>query len=258
MKIANWNLERIKPSEPRLALIQEYVVAVDADIWILTETHENVGPEGEFSSCFSGEPDRVSRAGERWVGIWSRWPIESLHTFVSDSSRCCAGRIATSPYGELIIYGGVLPWTNDWRGFPGVNGQAFEAALSIQRDDWMRIQLNFPNATLIVAGDFNQDLAARHYYGSKRKRSLLENALRGCNVRPLTAGVNDPVGRDSPPYACIDHICMASNMEWDLTATTRWPDSPTPLLPISDHFGVSVELVPHRSADMALKMSPGS
>ena len=104
------------------------------------------------------------------------------------------------------------------------------------------MKTRFPNATLIVAGDFNQDLAVKHYYGSKRKRALVETALRDAKLVPLTAGLDDPIARDSTPYACIDHICVSESAGWTLNSTTRWPDTPAPVLPLSDHFGVSVEV----------------
>ena len=243
LKIANWNIERTTPSQQRATVIKEYISSVGADIWFLTETHENVGPGEEFFSCFSSEPDRPSQSGERWVGLFSRWPMTSLSVFVSDNARREAGHIPDSPFGELVLFGGVLPWTTSWRGIPNANGQAFDAALSTQSDDWQRLSQAFPNATLIVAGDFNQDLAARHYYGSKKKRYLLERALNKCSLIPLTAGVNDPIARDSTPYACIDHFCISAHKDWVYVDTPQgWPDSPAPVQKISDHFGVSVEL----------------
>ena len=222
--------------------MQEYFATIDADIWFLTETHRDIEPTEEFFSCFSGTPDRPSPEGERWAGIWSRWPIERLDSYSSDSARCAVARIASSPFGELILFGTVLPWTNAWRGIPGVGGQAFEAALALQKRDWLCLKQDFPNATLILAGDFNQDLAHSHYYGSRRKRSLLENALAEANLIALTSGGNDPIARDSAPMACIDHICISAGSGLVLDSTTRWPNSARPIPGLSDHFGVSVKL----------------
>ena len=202
----------------------------------------DVEPHKGFFPVFSSTPDRASTDGERWVAIWSRWPIELLEEFVSDSARCAAARIPNSPFGELILYGTVLPWTNSWRGIPGAGGQAFEAALDLQKRDWFTIKENFPKATLVVAGDFNQDLADSHYYGSKKKRSLLEVAFAESDLVALTGGASDPIARDSAPMACIDHICISTNSAWHLNSTLRWPDSPRPMPSLSDHFGVRVAL----------------
>ena len=162
VKIANWNLERINPSHDRSVVSRGYLEEIDADIWFLAETHRDTEPSKDFFSCFSGTPDRSSSEGESWVGIWLRWPIERLNSFASDSARCAVGRIADSPNGELILHGTILPWTNEWQGIPGADGLAFEAALDLQKGDWLRLSQDFPNATLIVASDFNQDLADWH------------------------------------------------------------------------------------------------
>ena len=220
--------------------MREYMRDVDAALWFLTETHRDIGPGDSFHRHFSGEPDRRSMPGECWVGLWSAWRLDPLP--VTDSARCAAARIPESPLGELVVYGCVLPWSTEWRGVSAAGGLAFETALSTQLGDWTRLRHQFPNASLIVAGDFNQDLAARHYYGSKRKRFLLEAALRDAGLVALTGGPTDPIARDSAPYACIDHICVSESASWSLKSTLRWPDSAVPVRPLSDHFGVMVDV----------------
>ncbi len=238
LTIANWNLQRILPTQNRKLRIKEETFSKNADIWFFTETHTSAVPKKNFYSVFSAEPDRKSQDGEKWAAIWSRWPLEPLEDHVSDKARCAAARISNSPHGELVLFCGVLPWRNSWQGIPGVGGQAYKAALSGQTSDWIRLRAEFPNATLIVAGDFNQDLATRHYYGSKLTRNLLYGALKESGLVPLTAENNDPISRDSPPYACIDHICISANMHWKLNLTSRWPSTPAPQVGLSDHFGV--------------------
>lgn len=219
------------------------MAAIDADLWILTETHELVGPGDGYSAAFSGEPDRRSESGERWVGIWSKFPVETLSSFVEDSARCVAARIVHPEFGEIVVYGGVLPWNGSkWRNLPSAGGVAFEAALHMQRSDWNRLRRKFADAMMIVAGDLNQDLASRHYYGSKKNRRLLEKVLEEEGLEAVTAAGHDPVARDSAPYACIDHICVSRSSQWCLLSTKRWPDSNTPDKRLSDHFGIVVEL----------------
>ena len=242
LSIANWNLQRVTPVKARGQRITEECEKVDADIWFLIETHQDLIPHQGYTSRFSGTPNRESKPGEKWSAIWSRWPMEPLEGYVSDHSRCVAGRILETPFGELIHYGTVLPWNTDLRAEVSSSFEAFSEALSVQKSDWLRLQKDFPNATLIVAGDFNQGLIDRHYYGSKKKQHLLESALKECRLAPLTAGVNDPISRDSYPRANIDHICIASTFEWSVAETRRWPDSPVPDKSLSDHFGVSAKL----------------
>ena len=243
LKIANWNVERVTPAKARWQRIREHCATVDADIWTLTETHEDLAPKDGYFSVVSGAPDRVGKPGERWSAIWSKWPIEILNDYVTDSSRCVAGRIADSPFGDIIVYATVLPWKTDPRGKVSSSYQAFADALNVQKLDWLNIQRDFPDVMLILAGDFNQDLAPWHYYGSTKRRAVLESALVECNLIALTSALNDPIARDSPPMACIDHICMSAGSDWVLESTTRRPDVSKPVASLSDHFGVGVKLV---------------
>ena len=71
---------------------------------------------------------------------------------------------------------------------------------------------------------------------------MLEKAIDASNMMIVTAGENDPVARDSSPYACIDHICISKQSGLDVYSTQRWPDLPKPDKRLSDHFGVVVEL----------------
>jgi endonuclease/exonuclease/phosphatase family metal-dependent hydrolase len=244
MRIANWNLERILPSEPRYSAVREHFKVIDADIWIFTETHELVAPGEGFSSVMSGIPDRESKLGEHWAGIWSRHPIQHLPSFVSDLTRCTAARIEYPAIGEIVVYAMVLPWNgSEWRGIASANGVGFSAALSVYLKDWKRIRAELPDALLIVAGDFNQDLAPYHYYGSRKQRELLEAGLRNAGMVAWTAGANDP--QDCNPlerHACIDHICGSELPGLRVDNIIRWPANGKPDPRLSDHFGVAVEL----------------
>ncbi|MDP1609427.1 MAG: hypothetical protein Q8M11_00100 [Sulfuritalea sp.] len=244
MKIANWNLERVLPSQSRVSVIHDHFAAIDADIWILTETHELVGPGDGFSSVMSGEPDRESKPGEHWAGIWSRHPIKHLPSFVSDAARCTAAHISHPDIGEIVVYSTVLPWGGStWRGIKSADGAAFEAALGAYVGDWQNIRAAFPNALRVIAGDFNQDLAPYHYYGSKKQRKLLESGLSAAGVIARTAEANDPIDWEpTQRHACIDHICTSELSGIRVGKPIRWPESGKPDPRLSDHFGVAVEL----------------
>ena len=196
LKIANWNVERADPSQRRCSAIREHMAAIDADVWVLTETHELISPGDDYSATFSAEPDRQSLPGERWVGIWSKFAVQPRSSLVSDSARCVAARLIHPKHGDIVVYGCVLPWHGSKsRDTPSVGGAAFEAALDLHRGDWRRLRNAFPNAILIVAGDFNQDLAFRHYYGSKKNRRLLEKSLEEEGLEAVTAAGHDPVAK---------------------------------------------------------------
>lgn len=121
---------------------------------------------------------------------------------------------------------------------------AFREALNLQLQDWRKLRLKFPGDEFFVLGDFNQDLAPTHYYGSTANRCALTAALEECGLVALTAGSGDPIRRGSPPFACIDHICMLTNSQWQAEPAVRWPDTPKPDKRLSDHFGLAVTLRP--------------
>jgi len=233
---------RVTPNQSRFLAVQKACRAQDAELWFLTETHQDLSPHQGYFGIHSGTPDRLFKPGEKWSSIWSKWPIESMSGFVTDGSRCVAGRIEHDALGEIILYGTVLPWNSDLRAIESSSFQAYQEALEVQKSDWLRIQRYFPLATLIVAGDFNQSLVGQHFYGSKRKRHLLETGLGESHLVPVTSGSNDPIARDSNPRANIDHVCIYSHLDWTLDATSRWPETPVPIRSFSDHFGVKVDL----------------
>ena len=233
---------RAAPGRSRFLAVQETCRAKVSDLWFLTETHQDLSPHEEYFGIHSGTPDRLFKPGEKWSSIWSKWPIESLSDFVTDGSRCVAGRVEHDALGEIILYGTVLPWNSDLRAKESSSYQAYQEALKAQESDWFRIRRDFPKATVIIAGDFNQGLVDEHFYGSRKKQNLLESAIKEGQLSPLTAGANDPIARDSHPRANIDHIFMASSLVWNLEKTSRWPDTQVPVKSLSDHFGVSVEV----------------
>jgi endonuclease/exonuclease/phosphatase family metal-dependent hydrolase len=106
-----------------------------------------------------------------------------------------------------------------------------------------------------VAGDFNQDLADTHYYGSRANRRQLTAALQRAGLVALTGSGGDPVRMGSAPNACIDHICMSASPRWLFRSVSRWPDLSNADRRISDHFGVVAEF---ELAKMPLQPTSGA
>jgi hypothetical protein len=103
------------PGQARFGRVAETLTNIDSDIWFLTETREALTPKSGFHSIFSGTPDRDSAEGERWSSIWSHWTITPPNEYVSDKSRCVAGLLDNTPFGQIVVYGTVLPWSTDPR-----------------------------------------------------------------------------------------------------------------------------------------------
>jgi len=240
VKIANWNLDRpVKPSRRRREALDHWLREVDADLWVLTETHDAITPGEGYQALSTSASEREGDPLERWVTIWSRYPLEPLAT--SDPERTVAARVA-HPEEPFSVYGTVLPWLGSaWRNVAAAHGEAFRAALELQLEDWKKLRARSPREALFVLGDFNQDLAHTHYYGSRQNREHLKRALAEAGLTALTAGHDDPVHQRSAPYACIDHICLSDEAAWQPVHTVCWPFGPKPEKWLSDHYGVAVE-----------------
>lgn len=240
MRLATWNLA-VPNSASRRSRIQAHLEQIDATVWVFTECHDLL--DAGYQNTHSSDPgrDRDVDPLSRWVTIATDCELQPL--VVSDSIRCAAARILPDSAAAFVVFGTVLPWIGStWRSYPANNGNAFAAAVRLQQQDWSRIRMSFPDDEFFVIGDLNQDLADSHYYGSATNRAVLEAALREVGLTAMTAGAADPVRRDSPYCAAIDHICGRRDSVWQVDRTGRWPDTPKPMTSLSDHFGVDVTL----------------
>ena len=150
------------------------------------------------------------RNGHRWVTICSRYPLEPLR--VVDDQRSAAARMFPDDGAPFVVFGTVLPWIGSaWREHESVGGVAFREALAVQAADWIALRTAYPDDELFVIGDFNQDLVAPAYYGSRANRAELASALGAAGLVALTAGAGDPVRRDLAAHDSIDHICARAD-----------------------------------------------
>jgi endonuclease/exonuclease/phosphatase family metal-dependent hydrolase len=242
VELATWNVERLTPSQAgRASRVGHVIDQVNADIWVLTETHADIRPGPDYNGVHTGEPDRPGLPGERWASIWSRFPLEPL-TDTSDSSRTTAAIVET-PNGPIIIFACVLPWVGSaWGGTRWSNG-AFSASLQSQATDWARIANGRPSAPLFVLGDLNQDLSATHYYGSRANQSELRRRLAASGLSAATGGGSDPVRRHATDRAAIDHICGPTAVLSRSSALVEaWPAAPAPDRGLSDHYGLALTI----------------
>lgn len=245
LRIATWNLARpASATTRRSASLSEHMRAVDADVWILTEAHEEMSPDPSFHRVATAGSDRPASPGERWTIIWTRLRIiEQLATV--DPIRTVCVRLEEPSGRRLLVYGTVLPWLGSaWRGTPGTNGAAFAAALEMQATDWRDLRDRFPDEPLCLAGDFNQDLCERHFYGSRRGREALRRALAETGLVCVTSHPHDPVrARTAGGRANIDHICLSRSLAGRQCGVAgAWPHPDSVGRRLTDHFGVWVDL----------------
>jgi len=242
LRIATWNLGRPTESQRvRRERLTLFIRKVNADIWVLTETHSSVSPGSDFQSVVTTTSDRPAEAGEAWTAIWSRFPMSVLGA-LSDPARAVAARVEPPGRCPIVVYGTVLPWLGGaWREVPAAKGAAYAAALAAQARDWTTLQSDHPDCDFVLAGDMNQDLAESHFYGSRGNRAALVAAFQSSGLTCLTAGADDPVRLGGVrALATIDHLCvsdrLAQQVRWPLVA---WPFGPIPTKTLTDHFGTA-------------------
>lgn len=252
LTITNWNIERVFPSSRRWDGVKELLSHIGADIVVLTEAHREMSPGRGYNGVFGGVPYGEYRQGEVRCAIWSQHELLPLGDFIGELPDCAAARLDHPDYGGITIFSCILPYLGrPWRELPTRDGQAFRGALKDFRKVWHSIARRYPKDMLILAGDFNQSMSRSHYYGSHAQRAALEAVLADDNLDVLTAMDNDPIARDSPSHACIDHICVSGAAHFHLFQSERWPQTDAPDRTLSDHFAIRVTL--HKYANNAVQ-----
>jgi hypothetical protein len=215
--------------------------AVDADIWVLTESHSHVAPGVGYQRIAQSGRASATDADESWVAVWSR--IAGTPVVTTDRDRTAAAEMPFGPAGSLVVFGTVLPWLGSgWRNIAAANGAAFRASLAEQVADWTRIRAEDPRRELCVAGDFNQDLLTEgHYYGSKAGRAAVRSALDTSMLSCPTSDPNDAVHHHTAGRAAgIDHICISAGLSMATDSAHVWPAPEARGATLSDHFGVCI------------------
>jgi endonuclease/exonuclease/phosphatase family metal-dependent hydrolase len=224
------------------------MAAIAADLWVLTETRASISPADGYYDLHS--PPHLARrpdADERWVSIWSRWPLQP--TSLPSDPRGAVSAIVGHPEGEMIVFGTVLPWANE----KGDDGQAamwqvHYEQIEQQAEHWRTLRELHPGVPLIVAGDFNQDRDGSGWYGTRHGRELLTQALHDAD---LVCGTEEDVvatGKLRESHL-VDHIAICR--QWADEYEVRlncWEKADEDGTHLSDHPTVAIDLVPSTPA----------
>lgn len=205
------------------------------DIICLTEAYADLLPEPGHLITSTPDYGYPLKPGRRKVILWSRSPwrdVDALGHPELPRGRFVSGTTQT-PAGEVRFVGICIPWkdahvrTGRRDRTPWQDHLSFIHALE---EHLLRIPAGLP---AIVAGDFNQRLPRSH--APLPVAEALQHMLDGFTVP--TAGIIPPIGRQ-----VIDHLAHTRALA--ATLVRAWPGTRADGLHLSDHDGVSVELVP--------------
>ena len=235
LTVATWNVEYAAGPE-RNARRRALVKDAEADVVVLTETHDELSLDGDRAESTAERAG--ARAGARWTTIWTRLDVRRrLPT--ADADRT----VAVELEGDVIVYGTVLPWHSDSGPAGGrqANWSEYKRVVPLQGAEWRTLRQKYPGHALVVAGDFNQSLADRHYYGGREQRRLLETTCAQSDRLLLTRAAHEQVPLAHP---AIDHIAVAppAGKVVPVRHIFGWEGAWDRPGRLSDHSGVGVVL----------------
>lgn len=235
LRIGTWNVEYAKVTEKNRLRVKRLQWA-DADVWVLTETHDRLDLQSEGYAAVSSAPTRDDEG--RWVTIWTRFPV--LAPIQTDDKERTTAAIVASSVGPLLVYGTVLPWHSD-RGGSGAarNWAEHHRVIPEQGAEWVRLRGRHPETKLVVAGDLNTTVGCSTYYGTKLGRGLLGEALDRAALVCATREEVRPPGLVE--HAFIDHVCPDRAFASSTRIVDAW-EGVVGGLKLSDHSGVVVEI----------------
>jgi endonuclease/exonuclease/phosphatase family metal-dependent hydrolase len=246
MKIATWNLQRPgKTKAERATRLQARIAAVDADIWILTETNAIIVPGQDFSGVASPPVPGLHRSGENWTTIWSRFPILSVIPTCAPETSVCVE--IEGPSGRILVYGTVLPYHADRIAGEGLRSwQSHYESIPLHEQDWLEIRAKRPEHHFCLAGDLNQSRDGRRWngrlwYGTNKGREMLTRAFERCDLKCLTEE-DFVAAKKLKTRSTIDHICVDTSWASSVQHVDAWEPTHDDGIRISDHNGVVVEL----------------
>lgn len=238
LRIGTWNVQ-YAAGAARNVLRRGRLDATPADIWVLTETHDDLDLS-DTHGAVSTLQRPTGRAGGRWTTIWCRWPVVQ-QIEVEDPVRTVAA-IFEAPAGPVAVYGTVLPWHSD----KGPSGDARnwteqDRVLPQQIAEWAAIRASFPTVPFVVAGDLNMSLGGRHYYGTRRGRAALREGMERVGLACATEWERVPDGLlDHSP---IDHVLVPEGWLARSSVVAAWRGTDEQGRKLSDHSGLLVEVV---------------
>lgn len=257
LRVATWNLARPQTAEaPRAEAIARKLREVDADIWILTETHLEASPGADFIPVASQAIAEGFTEGERRTIIWSRLPVvDVIATHDAETAVCVAVEAAL---GTVLVYGTIIPYQHAGTGkktyrsggvdVSGQKGwQLHYESIERHRADLLELANRFPSHAICFGGDFNQSRDGRvwtwgrQWYGTHQGRELLGSCLDEAGMICVTEQDFTAMGK-LPMKSSIDHLCFTRNWAAKVVDVDVWLPELIGNKPVSDHNGIFVDL----------------
>ncbi len=217
MRIATWNVERLKHSPQE---IQTVCQELDADILVLTETDERI--RLPFKQCISTkslagitEPV-VYKETEKRVAIYTDYHcVRQYETYDAQTAVCAE---LETEHGNLLIYGTIM-------GITGNRSSSYLPDVEKQMED---VRILSEDNSVCVIGDYNCSFADGYYF-TKAGRDLVNQCFQDCGLSILTARQPE----------CIDHIAVSKLFLRIARCTVEELNSDKRL---SDHKGIIVDI----------------
>lgn len=258
LRIATWNLERPKPNGHSKNLRRiEKIQEINADLWVLTETHSAIALDGYSCLASPGQPGYHSN-GESFASIWSRWPIRQVIPTFDQYFTVCAD--VDSPAGPILVFGTIITYAND----PGPDSKSksrrweeHRKSIASHAADWRRLQTEFPEHLFCVAGDFNQSRDGSGWYEDADSVKKLSLALNQSSLQCVTE-VDMRANGLLRSRASVDHICLSQSLAKSVLTVGAWEGTTDDLCRMSDHNGVviDVDAQPIVPGDLAHRAAP--
>lgn len=239
MRIGTWNVEYAAGAEKNAKRF-DVMRTNPADIWVLTETHDDLDLSSTHAAVHSLQRP-TGRSGARWVSIWSTFEV-LYRIDVGDPERTVAAMLNT-PLGLMVVYGTVLPWHSD-RGKHAEGAEVpywseHHREIRRQAAEWSDLRERHKSALMCVAGDLNMNINGPHYYGTKLGRSLLADATDANRLTCVTS--TDRLSGDALQHPPIDHILLSDDLENRTRVVAAW-EGMLDGIRLSDHSGLVIEI----------------
>lgn len=218
MKIATWNVERLKHKKYLRKIVSE-CESINADILVLTETDTQIYPHYKYycatPSLSEIQPDYYKTTENR-VSIFSNYKILRLYDTYDKYTSICA-EIETER-GNLLVYGTII-------GIFGNRHPSFKPDLQRQLDDFKRLS---STGNLCICGDYNCGFSDNYYF-TKYGRIAILQTFSESGIQLLTKDRSE----------CIDHIAISSKFIHNQPVQiNEWNYSKS----LSDHKGISIKI----------------